>query len=253
MQRIAFTIVYEGDHHLEHKNFAENMARMFDHWIVVEGYAMPNGSTRWCRKLQVPPVSTDSTVQFMRDFADTHKNVHFYSKGDYYDSKDSQVNIAIAILKKICGKCYLWEVDADEHWKEEDLKRAEQFADKSTSVGFKFQFNHYVGPGIIATGDWGSGHLNRLWKWTGQYFQSHEPAMLRGQRGVTAVPDVKFDHYSYYFKKDVMFKSKSYPGHEKVVQNWESIQPPNEYPMHISRLFGIDTKIGKSNSLIVQI
>jgi hypothetical protein len=255
MQRIAFTIVYEGEHHLKHKNFAEKMASMFDHWIVVEGYALPNGSTRWCKKLPVPPTSTDGTVQFMRDFANEHKNVHFYSKGDYYDSKDTQVNIAITILKKICRQCYLWEVDADEHWNEESLLQAEQFAGNSPLIGFKFQFNHYVGPGIIATGDWGSGFLNRLWKWTGQYFLTHEPAVLRGQRGVAEVPDVKFDHYSYYFPKDVSFKAQSYPDHERVGDNWPEIQvkPGNKYPMHISKLFGEDSKIGKSNSLIVQI
>jgi len=250
--RAGFTIIYEGLHHLQHNDFAEKMADMFDHWIVVEGNSLPYGSTKWCNMVSVPASSQDGTIEFMEEFAKSHKNVHFYSRGAYFNSKDSQVNHCIEILRKITTSCYLWEVDADEHWQLKDIERAEEMASRVTENGFSFQFNHLLGPGIMATGDWGSGYLNRLWKWNGELFKSHEPAMLRGQRRTMPLDGVKFDHYSYYFKKDIEFKSKYYPGCENIVKNWDNIQQPNTYPMPISRLFGENTRIGRSNSQIIQ-
>jgi hypothetical protein len=243
--RCGFTIIYEGVHHLQHKQFAEKMAEMFDHWIVVEGHALPFGSTKWCNKLNVAPTSTDSTVAFMKDFASKHKNVHFYSHGRYFTSKDEQVNVA--------NKCYLWEVDADEHWRLADLEKAEAFADRSKEIGFSFNFSHYLGEGIVAKGEWGSGSLNRLWKWSGQNFKSHEPALLVNQRRTEPIPDVTFEHYSYMFDKDVQFKSLYYSGHQNVFKNIHSVRNAPSYPIHISALFGKETKIGKSNSYIYKI
>lgn len=254
MTRCAITIIYEGLHHLKHNDFAEKMASMFDAWIVVEGYALPYGSTKWCNMLSVPAGSKDGTVEFMRDFAETHKNVYFYSaNGKYYNSKDQQVNVAISILRKLTSSCYLWQVDADEQWKLEDIVQAEQIASESKDIGFKFQFNHYVGKGIVAVGEWGSNYHNRLWKWSGQLFDTHEPPLLRGQRKATPIEGIKYEHYAYYFPKDVMFKSKSYPGHEQVYNNYDSIQQPNTYPMPLSRLFGESSKYSKTNSQIILI
>lgn len=251
--RCAFTIIYEGLHHLKHKDFAEKMVKMFDHWVIVEGHAKPFGSTRWCKKLNVPAASQDGTNEYLIELSKKHNNVHYYSYGKYYHGKDDQVNVAIEILRRITRKCYLWEVDADEHWTLEDIEKAEKIADKSTSIGFSFGFNHMVGEGLIAKGDWGSGYLNRLWKWTGQYFRSHEPAMLEGQRHVQMITDVSFDHYSYYFDKDVKFKSEYYSGHQHVFENIHKVRSSDEYPVHISELFGKDTSIGKSNSYIYKI
>jgi len=104
------------------------MAAMFDHWIVIEGHSLPYGSTKWCKKIDVPPVSQDGTVEFMKEFAMLNKNVHFYSHGKYFVSKDEQVNFAIRTLRQITKSCMLWEVDADEHWKLEDISLAETIA-----------------------------------------------------------------------------------------------------------------------------
>lgn len=250
--RCAVTIIYEGVHHLKHLDFAEKMAQLFDHWIVVEGHSQAYGSTRWCNNIQVPARSTDGTIEFMKQFAATHKNVHFYHPNGYFNSKDHQANAGITILRQLSSKCFLWQVDADEHWTIESIEKAEQFALASSEIGFKFQFNHYVGPGIIAVGDWGSGYLNRLWKWNGEFFRSHEPALLRGQRITIPVPDIKYDHYSYYFEKDVRFKAIYYPDCKGIEATWPTIQKPNDYPLHISKLFPVG-KHGKSNTQIVQI
>lgn len=251
--RCAITIIYDGVHHLQHLNFAEKMAAMFDHWIIVDGHSLPYGSTRWCNMISVPSHSQDGTILYLKDFAATHKNVHFYYTHDgYFNSKDYQANAAIQLLKKLTNKCWLWQVDVDEHWTEEKLSQAEAFAATKTAIGFKFQFNHYVGKGIIAVGEWGSGYLNRLWKWNGEYFKSHEPALLRGQKHVIPVPDIKYDHYSYYFEKDIEFKSKYYPDCKGITETWPTIQAPNDYPIHISKLFP-HSRHGKTNTQIVMI
>ncbi len=251
--RIALTIVYEGLHHLNHRDFALKMASMFDKWIVIEGYSLPYGSTSWCKRLDLPATSQDGTVEFMNQFCKDHPNVYFYSSGKHYNGKDDQVNLGIDIIRKLTKSCYLWEVDVDEHWKIEDIELAESIADKSKAIGFSFPFNHYIGKDMIAKGDWGSGYLNRLWKWSGQYFKSHEPAMLIGQRYTEAIKEVRFEHFSYVFEKDVKFKSQSYSGHENVYKNFHLLESDIEFPAHISTLFGKDTKIGKTNSFIHKI
>ena len=252
--RAAITILYEGLHHLKHNGFADFMAENFDAWIVVEGHSLPYGSTKWCNMISVPATSKDGTVEFMREFASDHKNVYFYSSGGkYYNGKDQQVNVAIGILKKLTKSCYLWQVDADEQWSVEDIEKAEMIASESSEIGFKFQFNHYVGEGIIAVGEWGSNWHHRLWKWSGQLFQTHEPPILRGQKKTAPIERIKYEHYAYYNPIDVKFKSKYYPGHEKVFENWPSIQKPNTYPMPLSRLFGEDSKYSKTNSQIILI
>lgn len=250
MKRIAFTIIYNGLHHLEHLGFWQFMVENFDYWVVIEGHARPNGSTKWCKRVDTTPRSSDGTHEFMVDLASKYDNIRYYSPGRYWLGKDLQVNKAMEIITGLCGKCYLWEVDADEIWTSEKLKAAEDYADRSVSDGFSFQFNHFVGENLIASGDWGSGTLNRLWKWRGQYFRSHEPALLVGQRSCEFIEGIKFDHYSYYFEKDVAFKSKYYSGHELVYDKWKQLQLCQSFPVHISSLFGLHNKIGKSNSLI---
>lgn len=251
--RVAFTIIYNGLHHLQHKGFADFMISNFDHWVVVEGHARPNGSTRWCRKLNISPRSTDGTHEYMIELESNHSNVHYVSPGRYWMSKDHQVNKALEVIRQYTQDCYLWEVDCDEHWTKEKLIAAEAIAENSSHICFAFQFNHFVGPRLIAHGEWGDGCLNRLWKWTGQPFRSHEPAVIMGQRSAYLIPDIKFDHYSYYFEKDVAFKASYYKDHEQVLDKWHLLQSMQQFPVHISSLFGSSSKIGSSKSYIDEI
>jgi hypothetical protein len=252
--RVAFTIIYNGLHHLKHNNFADKMASMFDYWAVVEGHSLPYGSTRWCNRLDVNKESDDGTIEFMNEFCKSNNNTLFYSHGDYFHGKDQQVNLALSILRAVAElPCYLWEVDVDEQWNIESIEKAEQVADHLSGNGFSFHFNHYVGKDIIADGEWGGNTLNRLWKWRGENFKSHEPALLQGQRYVTPITGVKFNHYSYYFEKDVKFKSLYYKGHQNVLKNWSRINTADSYPIHISEFFGSETSIGKTNTYINKI
>lgn len=252
--RLAFTIVYNGLHHLKHKGFTDFMLSNFDLWVIVEGQAKNGGSTGWCNDIETPAQSDDGTVEFLQSIK--AKNKVFYTPGVAFASKDHQVNKAIQFLQQMQYKYgFLWQVDVDEHWTVEKLQAAERFAENSPHMAFSFEFNHYVKKlddgYVVARGDWGTAYVNRLWKWHGQYFKTHEPAVLHGQKYAQAIPGILFDHYSYVFEKDVKHKSLYYGGHQFVYENWKRLDSL-EYPAHISALFG-ETPIGRSNSYLHKI
>lgn len=249
--RAAITIIYNGLHHLQNKGFTEFMLANFDHWIIIEGVSKNGGSTSWCRNQNGYHKSVDGTLEFIKQLESKHDQVHVYSHHKHYASKDEQFNKGIAILKAKTDKCYLWQVDADEHWNIDDIEAAEHRLWRSICNVASFQFNHYVKDGIVATGDWGSGRVNRLWKWKGGFFRSHEPAVMVSQTAPLELPQ-KFDHYSMVFEQDVKHKAKSYRGHEDVYKNWIKLESFT-YPCHISKLFGKNTPVGRGNSFLHKI
>jgi hypothetical protein len=247
--RSAITIIHNGLHHLQHNGFADFMLEHFDYWVVVEGHARPGGSTSWCKNLNIPHRSTDGTVEFMESIKSD--KLLFYTHHKYYQSKDEQFNKGIQLLKTKTKHSWLWQVDCDEHWKIEDIEAAEHKLWRSVSNCASFQFNHYVGSDYVARGQWGSGRVNRLWKWRGQLFASHEPAVMQSQRPVLELPQ-KFEHYSMVFDQDVKAKSKYYRGHELVYSNFKKLDT-YDYPCHISKLFGTNNPIGRSDSYLYKI
>lgn len=246
--RAAITIVYNGLHHLQNGGFTQFMIDNFDYWVVVEGLSKNGGSTRWIRSVNQSHNSTDGTVPFMKEVSALHDHVLFHSATRPYTSKDEQFNIGISLLKTKTQSCYLWQVDSDEHWSIDDINAAERKLWRSMLNAASFQFNHFVNDDIVAVGDWGSGRVNRLWKWKGQNFKSHEPAIMEKQTMSLELPQ-KFNHYSMVFSQDVQFKSKIYPGNEKVYQNWVKMDSW-KYPCHISQLFGRNNRIGRSKTTL---
>lgn len=241
--RIAFTIIYEGLHHLKHKGMADFMAENFDYWIVIEGLSGATGSTSWCKNLSLPPRSTDGTHEFMEGFTKQHPHVIYYSLGQRWKSKDEMVNEAIKVVSLVTDSCYLWQVDADEIWTSSQLQAAEIELDRKKAKAGAFQFTHYLcktdsGEQLIGTGQWGSGYNIRLFKWEGEKFVSHEPPMLKGQtESIPLTP--RYHHYSYYFEKDVLFKSLYYQGHENIYKHWLELKRGRmKFPQSISALFG---------------
>lgn len=252
MERCAITIIYNGLHHLMHRGFTDFMVENFDHWVVVEGLARNGGSTRWMRPVRAPFTSIDGTVVYMHQLASHYPDrVHFFTNTKPFASKDEQFNKGLSMLKRLTGECFLWQVDADEHWSIQDITEAENRLKRSLCNVASFQFNHYVKEGIVAVGDWGSGRVNRLWKWKGQPFVTHEPARMQGQTASLELPQ-KFEHYSMVFDHDVRYKGKTYPGNEQVYPNWLKMDQW-EYPCHISRLFGTTSKVGRSNTNLYKI
>lgn len=256
--RYAFTIIYNGLHHLTHNGMAEFMATHFDHWVVVDGLSANKGSTSWCNDLgrKLPKSSDDGTIEFMEEMALKYDNITFHVSKEGYPSKDNQVNTAIQLLSLKATNGYLWQVDVDEQWCEMDLQIAEQALERcEVGLAGGFQFNHYCGHDahgrtLIATGPWGSGIHTRLWRWSSQLFTSHEPPVLAGQTGVRLMP-VKYDHFSYSFEKDVAFKARYYKGYGNLLKNWKSIQNKViNTPIPVTSLLGHGTRAFTKNSYI---
>jgi len=204
--RVAVTIIYNGLHHLLHRDFAQFMAENFDYWAVVDGLSQNGGSTKWCNKVEGKPHSTDGSVEFMREFAATHPNVMYKVATMPFKSKDHQVNEAVEMIRRKVKHGYLWQVDVDEKWTAEDLDKAERLLADSPMRQASFGFNHYVGQNLVAVGTWGSGYVNRLFMWRGQRFASHEPPRMDTRGRTLKIDEVRFDHYSYAFEQDVLFK-----------------------------------------------
>jgi hypothetical protein len=227
------------------------MVNNFDYWAVVDGLSQAGGSTRWCNTLKLPASSTDGTTEFMTELASKHKNVLFYSASVPFKSKDEQVNRAIDMIRTKVRRGWLWQVDADEHWDIETIETAEQKLLFSSSLQMSFKFRHFVGDGLVAEGDWGSGSMCRLFRWRGQKFITHEPPMMF-RREKTLESQLSFDHYSYYFENDVAFKEKYYKGYQGILHNWYKLQTMKDFPQPISVLlpptatgYGDHTKIVK--------
>lgn len=236
---------------MEHGDFVPRMLDMFDHWIIVEGHAKPGGSTYWCNDLKYQKAeSTDGTREYLREL----KGVHYIEGKGYWKSKDAQFQAGIERLKELTEECYLWQVDADEWWTKEQLERNEQYLKSDVGcVGFNHIVGKCEGDLLLAQGKWGSGKVNRVWKWKGQDFVSHEPAVMQGQGEPQELPE-KFLHFSYYFEKDVEFKAKYYKNHGEIYKGWKKLQTfkPNDFPCHIYRAFGRKNAIGRTNTRIVR-
>jgi len=243
MTRCAFTIVYNGIHHLLHKGYAEYMAKHLDWWVFVDGLAGNGGSTNWCKDLKGCQ-STDGTIEYLQGLQKKYPNIILQTndKDRKWHSKDFMVNKAIELLKQKTNDALLWEIDADEQWTDELMMLSElSLLDQGAKTG-EFHANYFMGKDLLAYGMWGEGvgyPYRRLWNWKGEYFQKHEPPELLRGNGKTVLLPYKFDHYSYYFEQDVLFKSQYYKGHERIHENWLKLNAGEiKTPCDLKDLFG---------------
>lgn len=246
--RAAFTIVLNGLHHLEHNEFAKSMCDMFDIWVIVEGASDNHGSTSWCRpaldKYHNNGHSVDGTVEYIKSLKNNVHNVYTNSIGGVWKSKDQMVNSALTRIgvEAQYEPCYLWEVDVDEQWKLEDIEAAERQLSNSGGKTGMFHANFFVGPGLVAKGAWGEGlwlPYNRLWLWDGnELFQKHEPPTMQGGNEPSVLLPQRFNHYAYYFEKDVEFKDSWYSNHSGILEKWRDLQDRREsdFPCPITEL-----------------
>ena len=252
--RIIFTIIFNGLHHLQHNNQSEFILNNCDKWVVVEGASKSTGSTSWCKtmpeNLHTNGASIDGTRDFLKSLAKTNDKLIYIPSNGFWDSKDHQVNRAIDEVKKTTNECFLWQFDTDEQWTSETMLQAEKEMTEQNAKTGAFLADCYVGKDIVARGDWGEGPYTRLWNWSGEYFETHEPPTLQGGNQKSILVSVRFNHYNYYFEQDVMFKDKWYGGHEQIHERWKLINslPTKQFPIHISNL--ITGSWGRSNTLL---
>lgn len=260
MDRIAFTIIQNGLHHLKHNDYYRFMLDNFKYWIVVEGASLNSGSTSWCKNFPDDyhnnGKSVDGTGDFLKNLASASSNLIYIEPDRPWPNKDVQVNRCIEEVKKRSEKCYLWEVDIDEQWTSEQLIGSEQIMHKYGAKTGCFRCNYFLGPSLLARGGWGEGGILpyiRLWNWQGEMFETHEPPQLKGGNGTIVQINTKFNHYAMYFREDVVFKEKWYDGYDGMVERWEMLQNETSFPKHISELLGRKVHWGNTNTIIERI
>ena len=255
MKRVAFTIILNGINHLIHNDFYNDMCKNFDMWVIVEGVAGNSGSTSWCHNVDQTFHNNFLSIDGTTEFLDKNKRknvIVLRPTNQPWDSKDEQVNAAISAIKEKYSECFLWQVDVDEQWTCESLQLAEKLLlEKGGKTGC-FLSNYFVGPNQQAFGEWGENKAEpyrRMWHWCGEMFKTHEPPQLDGKNGPGLLLPVRFNHYSYFFKEDVIFKEKYYSGYEGIYDRWKQIQK-NKDIIHVSELLGPKIRWSYTNTLI---
>lgn len=255
--RAAFTIILNGKRHLLHNDYYKFVINNFDYWIIAEGVASNTGSTSWCKQLSSDFhhnfLSNDGTKELLDEISCNHDHVKIVrSSSGFWTNKDEQVNACLAELQKITSTCWLWQIDVDEQWTAEQLDLAETQLSSAQGKTGCFYCNYYVGKEQLACGEWGEGKLEpyrRLWRWEGESFESHEPPKLVGKNGPGFLLTQRFNHYSYYFKEDVLFKENYYSGYDGLYSRWQEVQA-NRGTVPIRNLLGDNVWWSQTNTVI---
>jgi hypothetical protein len=81
---------------------------------------------------------------------------------------------------------------------------------------------------------------------------------LVGGNGNHCMIPIYFNHYNYYFEKDVIFKDLWYSNHEGILNNWKKLQTLSKeaFPLPINNFFNsgwasnTDTQIVWNNNYV---
>lgn len=245
--RLGYTIAFNAKHHLEHNDYCHALAEVLDEWVIVEGLALPGGSTGWCNQppdhLHHDGHSVDGTVELLENLRTECPNVHVVTRHGAWSSKDAMVNAATdALWWYMDGGTFLWQIDADEQWDSNVMIEAENaLVEEGGNTGM-FLADHYIGKHLVARGEWGEGRklpYRRLWRWDGRGYSTHEPPELEGGNGVEKLLPQRFSHYAYYFDQDVQFKEQYYGGCDGLYSRWLRLQNKpemQEWPQPLSAL-----------------
>jgi hypothetical protein len=223
MKKIAFTLVLNGMPFIRQQ--AEIIPKIFDHWYIIEGYALPVKDTAWCKNIDITKftnngLSNDGTTEFLNTLPD---NVTIIRKepGSFWNGKTEMCNSFMA------------DVVLD-------------YASKSDLHGMLFKCNYYVGDNLVLQGDNCYGNNKdewmRLWKiGNPTHFVSHEPPRVSGltsflNKSFTASKGWVFDHYAYVNENQLKFK-EDYYGYKGAVNNWKRLQNQTVFPVNLRDYF----------------
>lgn len=242
-----FTIVLDGEPYIErHYSTLCELDKLGIpwQWVVVEGVAALRHDTGWslANGGRIPEEyaqghSLDGTVEYLRDLAAKDTRVRLVQKpdGQFWDGKIEMVRAAQPDYP-----CLLWQLDADEIWTAEQIRRVHRRFEADPSLeAAQFYCRYFVGPNLVLDNK-GKGGNNpqmewwRVWRWDPAEceWQTHEPPILtrNGQvpkKVLTAdqaeAEGLVFDHYAYALRKQVEFK-ESYYGYQGAVRAWEELQ-----------------------------
>lgn len=242
-----FTIVLDGEPYIRHHYpvFCElDKLEIPWRWVVVEGVAALRHDTGWslANGGRVPEEyaqghSLDGTVEYLKNLMAKDARVQLIQKpdGQFWDGKIEMVRAAQPDYP-----CLLWQVDADEIWTSEQIRRLHQrFEADPTLEAAQFYCHYFVGPNLILDnrGKWGNNpkiEWWRVWRWDPAEceWQTHEPPVLTRKGNLpqkvltadqTAAEGLVFSHYAYSLRKQIQFK-ETYYGYPGAVKAWEELQ-----------------------------
>lgn len=226
MLKIAFgMIVFEGDYVL--KECLEQVYPFATQILVAEGpvrYWQDRGKK----------TSEDRTNEILHSFPDPENKIKIVH--GQFDEKDQQCNAYISHLREDID--YLWNLDSDEIYKTEDLRKTIDFLEKEkpTSVGVRSKsfyggFDHYLTGFELNTDNF--LRIFRVVK--GSKWLTHRPPTIEYPSDANIirkhidsdtfyrVTGVEMYHYSYVFPKQVKNKIEYYKAKvslDKCIDNY---------------------------------
>jgi hypothetical protein len=240
MKLKIITIVYNGMPFLPMQLNCFNQLSLDWEWLVVEGPAANVNCTSWC-KPQPPGHSNDGTHEFLMSLTN-HPRV-FYSWRLMWDG--GKVEMCNRALATITEPCVLLQIDADELWSAEQIEKIFRLISSPGQIdAANFYCRYFLGPNIVTVGDncYGNnpGEWARAWRlYPGMKFVRHEPPVLNRppymvqSRVGTKIMDLVFDHWAYYFEKQVAYKESFY-GYKNAVAQWKRLQVhPGPWPVKL--------------------
>ena len=219
------------------------------HWHVVEGVAQLAHDTAWSLAaggriddtLHRNGLSNDGTSQYLDRIAgECPRAVTLYRKptGSFWDGKREMV---AAPLSNIKGACLLWQVDADELWRPEQIVAMHELFRSQPGRSAAFYWcDYFVGPDIVVSTRYNYAQdpqveWLRTWRFSpGMQWLAHEPPTLvsRDPSGRvfnvaaiapfthddTEAAGARFQHFSYVTEEQIRFKQIYYA--EGHAENW---------------------------------
>lgn len=219
------------------------------HWHIIEGVADLKYDTAWGIKFgaYVPKefhnrgLSIDGTSEYLMFLLEQNReNVSIYRKplGEFWDGKVEMVNEP---LKNIKEDCLLWQVDSDELWSLENVRRVYNlFLQYPNKLSAYFYCDYFVGPNKYIVSDGVKSTLPedwlRVWRFKeGLRWKFHEPpTLVNGDdvnlgkvnpftREETLWRGIRFQHLAYFTYESILFK-ESYYGYKGIVDCWKKLQ-----------------------------
>lgn len=234
------TIVLDGMPFLPMQLNTFNRLRIPWTWHIVEGPAENVNCTSWC-KPQMPRFSTDGSHEFIVSL-DRHPRCRPLWKR-FWDG--GKVEMCNAGLVNIEAPSVLMQIDADELWTSDQIEQIVRLLSPPGQIDAAiFPCRYFLSPNIITKGEncYGNnpGEWARAWRfYPGMQFLRHEPPVLnvrsytvQSREGCEAM-GLRFDHWAYYFEKQVAYKEAFY-GYKGAVDQWKRLQAhPGPWPVKL--------------------
>ncbi|MEA5507860.1 FkbM family methyltransferase [Halotia wernerae UHCC 0503] len=262
-----FTIVLNGQPFIRYHIEIFKQLPFKWHWHIVEGVADLKHDTGWSIQLggtisdeiHTNGRSNDGTTEYLDELKQQYpENITVYRKPKnvFWDGKREMVNEP---LFNISEECLLWQIDADELWKVEQIVTARQmFIDNPEKTAAFYWCWYFVGEKlIISTRNCYAQNPRQEWLRTWRYkpgavWVAHEPPRLKeplvnGQwRDVAAVNPflhqetenygLVFQHFAYVTAEQLRFKEQYY-GYKNALSQWDLLQNITKFPVQLQEYF----------------